>query len=76
MARNRLASPLPAAPLTDLVSLRVLDLEHNALSEFPKAVVLALTELRSLKLAGNGFPSRAPTGLSDALPHLEDLTLP
>lgn len=76
VARNRLASPLPAAPLTGLVSLRVLDLEHNALSEFPQAVVLALTDLRSLKLAGNGFPSRAPTGLSDALPHLEDLTLP
>lgn len=76
VARNRLASPLPAAPLTGLVSLRVLDLEQNALSEFPEAVVLTLTELRSLKLAGNGFPSRAPTGLSDALPHLEDLSLP
>ncbi|CAM9838556.1 unnamed protein product, partial [Laminaria digitata] len=75
-ARNRLASPLPAAPLTNLASLRVLDLEHNALTEFPEAVVLALTDLRSLKLSGNVFASRAPKGLSDALPHLEDLTLP
>ena len=76
IARNRLASPLPAAPLGELVSLRAVDLEHNALSEFPEATVLRLTALRSLKLAGNGFPSRAPAGLPDALPHLEELTLP
>lgn len=75
-AGNKLKSPLSANPLEDLVSLRVLDLEHNELCQFPEAVVRRLTELRTLKLAGNGFSERAPTGLSDALPHLEELTLP
>lgn len=75
-AGNKLKSPLSATPLGDLVSLRVLDLEHNELSQFPEAVVLGLTELRTLKLAGNQFCERAPTGLSDVLPHLEELTLP
>lgn len=75
-AGNKLKSPLSVSPVEDLVSLRVLDLEHNELSEFPEAVVRRLTELRTLKLAGNGFCERAPTGLSDVLPHLEELTLP
>ena len=75
-AGNKLKSPLSAKPLEDLVNLRVLDLEHNDLSQFPEAVVQRLTDLRTLKLAGNEFCERAPTGLSDTLPHLEELTLP
>lgn len=75
-AGNKLKSPLSGGAVEDLVSLRVLDLEHNELSEFPEAVVRRLTELRTLKLAGNVFCERAPTGLSDILPHLEELTLP
>lgn len=73
---NRLGSPLKAAPLGDLVNLRVLDLEDNVLSQFPTNIVLKLTELRMLKLAGNRFAPRAPTSLADALPYLEELTLP
>lgn len=69
-ARNKLAT---ATPLEKLVGLRVLDLEHNELSQFP-AAVRRLTELRTLKLAGNGFGRGAPAGLMDVLPHLEELT--
>ncbi|CBN75469.1 Hypothetical leucine rich repeat protein [Ectocarpus siliculosus] len=76
-AGNRLQSPLSAAtPIGDLVGLRVLDLENNELSNFPGVVVPTLTQLRSLKLAGNEFSERAPAGLSDALPFLEELSLP
>lgn len=76
-AGNRLESPLSAAtPISDLVGLRVLDLENNELTKFPGVVVPKLTQLRSLKLAGNEFSERAPAGLSDALPFLEELTLP
>lgn len=76
-AGNRLQSPLSATtPIGDLVGLRVLDLENNELSKFPGVVVPTLTQLRSLKLAGNEFSERAPAGLSDALPFLEELTLP
>ncbi|CAM9394578.1 unnamed protein product [Scytosiphon promiscuus] len=74
-ADNRLASPLSLTPLADLVGLRVLDLERNELSRFPD-VVLTLTELRDLKLAGNKFFERPPTGLAERLPLLEELTLP
>ncbi|CAB1111808.1 unnamed protein product [Ectocarpus sp. CCAP 1310/34] len=76
-AGNRLQSPLSATtPIGNLVGLRVLDLENNELSKFPGVVVPTLTQLRSLKLAGNEFSERAPAGLSDALPFLEELTLP
>lgn len=75
LTHNRLASPLPDSPLGDLTSLRFLDLEGNKLSQFP-TLVLGLSELRTLKLAWNPFPSRAPPRLSDALPKLEELTLP
>lgn len=76
LRRNRLRSPLKADPFGDLVNLRVLDLEDNELSQFPTTIILRLKELRVLKLAGNRFPPRAPTSLADALPHLEELTLP
>lgn len=76
LAGNRLTSPLASSPLGDLVSLRLLDLENNALTRFPEEVVMTLKELRTLKLAGNRSFQRAPSGLTDALPHLEQLTLP
>lgn len=76
LAGNRLTSPLASSPLGDLVSLRLLDLENNALTGFPEEVVMALKELRTLKLAGNRSFQRAPSSLTDALPHLEQLTLP
>lgn len=75
-AGNRLTSPLPVVPLGNLVGLRLLDLEQNKLSIFPHEVVLKLTELRTLKLSGNGIPSRAPPNLMDALPHLEEFSMP
>lgn len=75
LAENKLASPLPVSPLGRLANLRLLDLEGNDLDRFPVAV-LRLTELRTLKLARNKFLPRAPSGLSDALRRLEDLTLP
>lgn len=76
LAGNRLTSPLTSSPLGDLVSLRLLDLENNALTRFPEEVVMALKELRTLKLAGNRSFQRAPSGLTDALQYLEQLTLP
>lgn len=74
-AGNRIESPLSSSPLGDLTNLRVLDLERNELSRFPD-VVLTLTELRTLKLAGNKVFKRPPAGVAEILPLLEELTLP
>lgn len=75
LTNNQLPSPLANSPLGNLTSLRFLDLEGNRLSQFP-TLVMGLPELRTLKLARNRFSPRAPPRLSDALPKLEELTLP
>lgn len=75
LQHNLLAFPLTGSPLSRLTSLRLLNLEANAFSQFP-TFVFGLSELRTLYLAGNRFPRSSLPKLSDALPKLQEFTLP